>query len=105
MLINPNTSITNMRGFLGGRRPNSGPTLTPKPGPLTTYQPMFNNSNKVNLSLHNQITMSEPPPYLQNLNSHLTGGRARMPEHLSPPPIRRLPTKQKNSYRRKRGLS
>ena len=64
-------------------------TPTQQPNPVseawpTHYEAGLGNSNKVNLSLQNKITMSEPPPNIENLNGQLTGGRARMPSPTDP---------------------
>ena len=58
-----------MRGVLGSRPPDGSQTLLSKAWPTHYVPSLLNNSKKVNLSLQSHVSVREPSPNIENLNS------------------------------------
>ena len=92
-------------------------TLSPKPSPFTPNpsrnQAMLNNSKEINTGLQHHIPMSKPTPTLPHCSTDIEPEKGpgdepsrpikanTFPHHF----FQRVPTIQKNTKRRKRGLT
>ena len=106
----PHTSITNMRGFLGSKRPNSGQALTLGLAHSLRTRAGINlcstTANKINLSLQSHVTVREPAPPHCLPQKRVDGGtdqdvepyRSRSAKALVPKTCMESSDQKKNSY-------
>ena len=112
-----NTTMSNMGGLLRSRIPDRGSTPSSKPSPFSPNssrnQAMLNNSKEINTGLQHHISMSKSTSHIEHFNSHRARKRTRVtsPSQSTrakapfPTIFQRVPTIQKNTNRRKRGLT